>query len=42
MLLTKKCQFFVYLDFPKRGLEIMLNDFAEKKKPLLAITNRKM
>ena len=33
MLLVKKCQFFVYLDLVKRRLEIMVNDFAEKKKP---------
>ena len=32
MLLVKKCQFFVYLDLVKRRLEIMVNDFAEKKK----------
>ena len=31
MLLVKKCQFFLYLDLVKIRLEIMLNDFAEKK-----------
>ena len=31
MLLVKKCQFFLYLDLVKMRLEIMLNDFAEKK-----------
>ena len=32
MLLTKKCQlFFLYLQFIKKRLEIMLGDFAEKK-----------
>ena len=31
MLLIKKCRFFVYLDLVKIRLEIMLNDFAEKK-----------
>ena len=40
MLLVKKFQFFVYLDSVKISLEIMLNDFAEKKKPFLAIKNR--
>ena len=34
MLLVKKCQFFVYLDLVKRRLEIMVNDFAERKKNL--------
>ena len=29
--LVKKCQFFLYLDLVKIRLEIMLNDFAEKK-----------
>ena len=33
MLLVKKRQFFVYLDLVKRRLGIMVNDFAEKKKP---------
>ena len=40
MLLVKKCQFFVYLDLVKRRLEIMVNDFAEKKNLFLAIKNR--
>ena len=40
MLLVKKFQFFVYLDLVKRRLEIMVNDFAEKKNPFLAIKNR--
>ena len=40
MLLVKKFQFFVYLDSVKISLEIMLNDFAEKKKPFLAIKSR--
>ena len=31
MLLVKKCQFFVYLGLVKIRLEIILNDFAEKK-----------
>ena len=31
MLLVKKCQFFLYLDLVKMTLEIILNDFAEKK-----------
>ena len=31
MLLVKKCQFFLYLDLVKMRLEIILNDFAEKK-----------
>ena len=31
MLLVKKCQFFVYLYLVKIRLEIMLNDFADKK-----------
>ena len=40
MLLVKKCQFFVYLGLVKIRLEIILNDFAEKKKPFfLAIKN---
>ena len=30
-LVKKKCQFFVSLDLVKIRLEIMLNDFAEKK-----------
>ena len=34
MLLVKKFQFFVYLDFVKISLEIMLHDFAEKKRNL--------
>ena len=34
MLLVKKFQFFVYLDFVKISLEIMLNDFAGKKRNL--------
>ena len=34
MLLVKKFQFFVYLDFVKISLEIMLNDFAGNKKKL--------
>ena len=33
MLLVKKFQFFVYLDLVKRRVEIMVNDFAEKKNP---------
>ena len=41
MLLVKKCQFFVYLDLVKRRLEIMVNDFAEKNKPFLAIKKSK-
>ena len=40
MLLVKKCQFFLYLDLVKIRLEIMLNDFAEKKETFLAIRNR--
>ena len=40
LLLVKKCQFFVYLDLVKRRLEIMLNDFAEKKETFFAIKNR--
>lgn len=40
MLLVKKCQFFVYLDLVKRRLEIMVNDFAEKKKPFFGYKNR--
>ena len=31
MLLVKKFQFCIYLDFVKISLEIMLNDFAGKK-----------
>ena len=31
MLLVKNWHFFVYLDLVKTRLEIMLNDFAEKK-----------
>ena len=31
MLLVKKYQFFLYLDLVKIRLEIILNDFAEKK-----------
>ena len=34
MLLVKKLQFFVYLDFVKISLEITLNDFAGKKRKL--------
>ena len=40
MLLIRKCRFFVYLDLVNRRREIMLNDFAEKKRSLfLAIKN---
>ena len=39
MLLVKKCQFFVYLGLVKIRLEIILNDFAEKKNLFLAIKN---
>ena len=40
MLLVKTCQFFVYLGLVKIRLEIILNDFAEKKRNLfLAIKN---
>ena len=39
MLLVKKCQFFVYLGLVKIRLEIILNDFAEKKTFFLAIKN---
>ena len=39
MLLVKKCQFFVYLGLVKIRLEIILNDFAEKKDLFLAIKN---
>ena len=38
--MIKKCQFFVYLYLVKIRLEIMLNDFAEKKETFLAIKNR--
>ena len=40
MLMIKKCQFFVYLYLVKIRLEIMLNDFGEKKETFLAIKNR--
>ena len=40
MLLTKKCQFFSYLQLIKIRVEIMLSDIAEKKKPFLALKNR--
>ena len=40
MLLVKKCQFFVYLGLVKIRLEIMLNDFAEKKETFLGYKNR--
>ena len=40
MLLIKKCQFLLYLDLTKTRLEIMLKDFAEKKKPFWAIKSR--
>ena len=35
MLLVKKCQIFLYLDLVKLRLEIMLNNFGEKKKLFL-------
>ena len=31
MLLVKKCQFFLYLDLVEIRIEIMLNNFVEKK-----------
>ena len=31
MLLVKKCQIFLYLDFVKIRLEKMLNNFVEKQ-----------
>ena len=31
MLLVKKCQIFLYLDLVKIKLELMLNNFVEKK-----------
>ena len=34
------CQFFVYLYLVKIRLEIMLNDFAEKKETFFPIKNR--
>ena len=40
MLMIKKCQFFVYLYLVKIRLEIMLNDFAEKKETFFPIKNR--
>ena len=40
MLLVKKYQFFVYLGLVKIRLEIMLNDFAEKKDTFFGYKNR--
>ena len=40
MLLVKKCQFFVYLYLVKIRLEIMLNDFADKKETFFGYKNR--
>ena len=40
MLLAKKCQFFLYLGLVKIRLEIMLNDFKERKETSLTIKNR--
>ena len=40
MLLAKKCQFFLYLNFIKISLEIMLSDLAEKKETSLTLKNR--
>ena len=37
MLLVKKFQIFLYLDLVKVRLEIMLNNFEEKKKPIYTI-----
>ena len=40
MLLGRKCQYFLYLNLIKIGLEIMLPVFAQKKKkPFLTLTN---
>ena len=41
MVVVKKCQFFVYLDLVKRGLEITLNDFAEKKETIFVYKKKK-
>ena len=35
MLLTKKCQFFLYLFWVKTRLEIRLNKVLDKKEPFL-------
>ena len=40
MLLAKKYQFFLYLNFIKISLEIMLSDLAEKKETSLTLKNR--
>ena len=37
MLLAKICQILLYLDLVKIRLEIMVSDFAEKKKPVLTL-----
>ena len=42
MLVVKKCQFFVYLDLVKRGLEITLNDFAEKKETIFVYKKKRI
>ena len=39
MLSVKKCQVFHNLNLIKISLEIMLSDFAEKKKPFLTLKN---
>ena len=37
MLLAKKCHFFLYLHLVKIRLEILLDDFAEKKETSFTI-----
>ena len=39
MLLVKKCHFFLYLDWIKITLEIMLSDFAKKPKLFFTLEN---